>query len=89
VTALKFQAIPADTTPEAEAVQLDVYRRMTPEKKLQLIFQMNDQLRELLAAGVRLRHPDYGDKHVKLAVIRLWLGAELFSRAYPGQHIDP
>jgi hypothetical protein len=78
-----------DTTEEAARVQREVYRRMSPARRLQLIFEMNEHLRELLAAGVRHRHPDYTESQVKHAVIRLWLGPELFSKAYPGQHIVP
>jgi len=78
-----------DTTEEAARVQREVYRRMSPARRLQLIFEMNENLRELLAAGVRDRHPDYTEAQVKLAVIRLWLGRDLFTRAYPGQHIVP
>jgi hypothetical protein len=78
-----------DTTEEAARVQREVYRRMSPSRRLQLIFEMNEQLRELLAAGVRDRNPDYTEAHVKMAVIRLWLGRELFERAFPGQHIVP
>jgi hypothetical protein len=78
-----------DTTEEAARVQREVYRRMSPARRLQLIFEMNEHLRKLLAAGVRSRHPDYTEAQVKRAVIRLWLGRELFERAYPGQQIVP
>jgi hypothetical protein len=78
-----------DTTEEAARVQREVYRRMSPARRLQLIFEMNESLRELLAAGVRSRHPDYTEAQIKLAVVRLWLGRDLFERAYPGQYIEP
>jgi hypothetical protein len=78
-----------DTTEEAARVQREVYRQMSPAQRLELIFEMNLHLRELLAAGVRNRHPKYTEAEVKLAVIRLWLGPDLFSKAYPGQHIVP
>jgi hypothetical protein len=78
-----------ETILEAARVQREVYRRMSPARRLQLIFEMNEALGDLLAAGVRSRHPDYSEAQVKLAGIRLWLGPELFSRAYPGQQIVP
>ncbi len=36
-----------------------------------------------MAEGVRKRHPDYDDRQVRLAVIRLMLPEELFLKAYP------
>jgi hypothetical protein len=76
--------LPADTTTEAARVQLAVFRRMTPEKRLQLTFEMTADLRRRLAEGVRQRHPDYSDDRVRLAVIRLVLGDDLFRTVYPG-----
>ncbi len=35
--------------------------------------------------GVRQRHPEYSEEEVRLAFIRLWLGAELYRRAYPAE----
>ena len=35
------------------------------------------------------RHPDYDDEMVRLALIRLWLGPELFRRIHPAVEIDP
>lgn len=75
--------IPADTTEEAARVQFAVYRRMAPEKRLELAFQMTADLRRRLAEGVRQRHPEYGARQVQRAVIRLTLGEELFRAVYP------
>jgi hypothetical protein len=80
---------PADTTPEAAAVQLEAYRRMTPVQRLRIAFEMADSLRRLSAAGVRSRHPEYTEEQVRLAVIRLSLGEELFRKAYPGVDVRP
>jgi hypothetical protein len=84
---MSLQFVPADTTPEAARVQLEIFRRMPPEKRLKLAFQMSDSLRELVASGVRGRHPDYTEEQVRLAVIRLTLGDKLFRQVYPGQDI--
>lgn len=78
-----FPWIAADTTEEAARVQAAVFRRMTPEKRLELAFQMTSDLRRRLAEGVRQRHPDYSEDLVRLAVIRLTLGDDLFRKVYP------
>jgi hypothetical protein len=84
---MNFEVIPADTTPEAARIQREIYRRMSPSRRLELALQMSDFVRGVVAAGVRSRHPDYTDDQVRLAVIRLTLGKELFDKAYPGVHV--
>jgi len=74
-----------DTAPGADAVQLEVYRRMAPEARLRAALELTAMSRELLVAGVRGRHPEYDEDQVRLAAIRLWLGAELFRAAYPDE----
>ena len=79
-----FEVIPADTTPEAWWVQVEIFRRMTPGRRLELAIEMSDNLRKIVAAGVRSRHPDYTEEQVRLAVNRLYLGEKLFRKAFPG-----
>jgi hypothetical protein len=76
--------IAADTSEDAARVQGEVFRRMAPEKRLELAFQMTADLRRRLADGIRQRHPAYNERQVHLAVIRLTLGEELFRIVYPG-----
>jgi hypothetical protein len=84
---MNLEIIPADTTPEAWAVLVNIYRRMSPGRRLELVCEMSDSLRRLVADGVRHRHPDYTEDQVRLAVIRLWLGEDLFRQGYPGVDI--
>lgn len=76
--------VPRDTSVEAFRMQLEIYRRMPPEKRLELALQWSEQVRELGRAGIRLRHPAYSDEEVRLASIRMQLGDELFRSVYPG-----
>ena len=73
-----------DTSPEAASVQLDAYRRMSPAARLRVGLELTAVSRRLLADGVRRRHPEYSDEQVRLAFLRLWLGADLFRAAYAG-----
>jgi len=61
---------------------MEIYRRMSGRKRLELAFQMGNSLRRLSAEGVRSRHPEYTAEQVKLAVIRLTLGDVLFRQVY-------
>ncbi len=81
--------LPADTSLEAIRVQHAIYRRMPPEQRLRLACQMSDSIRVVAADGVRARHPDYNQRQVQLAVIRMTLGEELFRRVYPEEDVAP
>ena len=81
---LNVELIPADTTPEAFRAQVEIWRRLSPTRRLEMACRMTDSLRELVKAGVRNRHPEYDERLVKLAMIRLFLGDELFHKVYPG-----
>ena len=71
-----------DTTPEAEAVQIEIYRRMTPKQKLAIIEELNRQARELVVEGLRLRHPDAGPEEQFRRLMDLTLGEELAERVF-------
>jgi hypothetical protein len=81
--------LPSDTSLEAIRVQHAIYRRMPPEQRLRLACQMSDSARALAADGVRARHPEYSERQVQLAVIRMMLGNELFRRVYSGLDVAP
>src|SRR5205085_5101549 len=85
----RMSSLSLDTSLEAARIQHQVYRNMPPEKRLDMACQMSDAVRSLSAAGVRARHPEYTDREVELAVIRLCLGETLFRLAYPDQDVVP
>jgi hypothetical protein len=72
----------SDTSPEARRVLHDLYRRMSPARKFQLILDTYEMGRQLAMAGLRMRHPDAS----KDQLWRLWaqqhLGRELFEKVY-------
>jgi hypothetical protein len=72
-----------DTESDAEAVQLDIYRRMTPARRVALGIQMSLDARATVLAGIRARHPDYDDATARWALFRLLIGDALFVRAWP------
>jgi hypothetical protein len=76
-------AHPLDTSPEAHGVQLEVYRRMSPEARLRVGLELTELSRRLLRDGVCLRHPEYSEEQLRAAFLRLWLGDDLFRAAYP------
>lgn len=75
---------PLDTTDEAWAIQLEIYRHMPPAERLRIGLELSAMSRRLLRDGIRRRHPEYTDREVELATIRALLPRELFHAAYPG-----
>lgn len=45
-----------------------------------MAFEMSDNLRHVVEAGVRHRHPDFDEEKVKLEVLRLMIGDELYKQ---------
>jgi len=73
-----MDAIPADTTVDAARKQFEILRRLGPEVRLKMAFELSDNLRSLVEAGVRLRHGDFDEQRVQQEVLRLMIGDELF-----------
>ena len=72
-----------DTSAEAHAVQLRVYARMGPERRVELAFEMSQQAREIAIDGVCERNPGWSRRTAREFVLRRVLGPELFDAAWP------
>jgi hypothetical protein len=73
---------PADTTPEAWKVFLEIQRRMTPGEKIRRVFELRDLARRLMNEELRRRHPEADEREILLRAARQTLGPELCRRAY-------
>jgi hypothetical protein len=73
---------PADTSPEAWEVYLDIQRRMTPEEKVARVFEWSELVRQFAEAGLRRQYPTAGEPEILLRYARRTIGPELFRRAY-------
>lgn len=74
---------PHDTSEDAHRAQIEVYRRMSPQARLRVGFELSAFGRQLLKDGIRSRHPEYTEHEAEMATRRVWLGPELFHQAYP------
>lgn len=80
----------SDTSEDAQRVLAEVFRRMSPAQKLEMVEEMSNNARELAPCGIRARHPEYGPDAVEHALHRLLLGDELADRAWPEfKHLRP
>jgi len=75
----------SDTSPEARRVQYDLYRRMSPARKFQLIFDTYEMGKQLAMAGLRMRHPEATKEELWRLWARQHLGDELYEEVY-GTH---
>ena len=73
---------PADTTPEAWKVFLDIQRRMTPGEKIRRVLELRDLARHLMNEELRRRHPEAHEREIFLRFARQTLGEELFRKVY-------
>jgi len=65
-------AVPiTDTTPSAQAVQLQVQRAMSGEQRLLMAFEMSMFARELASERIRREHPEWPETQVARELIRL------------------
>jgi hypothetical protein len=56
-------------TPEnAEAVQFEMWRRLSLEARLRFVAAMIDDGFNLVAASIRAEHPEYGPEEVRSAL---------------------
>jgi len=78
---------PFDTSPEAYEVQLEGYRKMSPGRKLELVFEMSEMARSLMRSGIRMRHPEYSEDQIKRVMVRLMHGDEIARRMFPGEEL--
>ena len=79
-----MNGIPADTTLEAARKEFEILRSLGPEVRAKMALEMSDNLRHIVEAGVRDRHPDFDQKKIKLEVLRLMVGDKLYRQMLKG-----
>jgi len=52
------ETVLSDTSPEAAAIQQEIFRRMTAAARLRLALEMSESMRNVALAGLRSRRPD-------------------------------
>jgi len=71
-----------DTDPCAERIQIELLRKASPARKLELLAQMNETVRALALSGLKQRHPQASEAELRRRLADLLLGAELAQRVY-------
>jgi hypothetical protein len=76
-------ALSRDTSRQAEDMQVDLWRGMSPLSKVQAVSALTRSVLQLSLTGIRQRFPEATDSECKIRLARLTLGPELAERVYP------
>lgn len=72
----------ADTTPEAEEVLIKLLRDAPPSRKIEMVCELNQMVRQLTIAGLRERHPNADEEEIRRRLADMLLGKELAEEVY-------
>jgi hypothetical protein len=72
----------SDTSPEAEAVLIELLRTAPPWRKLQMMNRLNASLRTLALSRLRQRHPQASAAELRCRLADMRLGSELAAQIY-------
>ena len=72
-----------DTSPDIERLQVEGWRRMSPEQKAAIVSGLTQAAFDLACAGVRQRHPHASPREQFLRLAVITLGSDLARRAFP------
>lgn len=79
-----------DTDVDSHRTQLEVLRRLGPQRRLDVALRMSDDARTVAMEGIAARHPDYSALQVRWVLFRKLLGDDLFRAAYPdAEELEP
>lgn len=77
-----MRTLAEDTDPKAERVLIELFRKASPTRKIEMVLQANRTSRLLALAGLRERHPHDSPSRLRRRLADLWLGPDLAAKAY-------
>lgn len=83
-----FKMLSRDTDKESVLQQFAVLKRMGNAGRAAMTFELSDNLRSIVVAGIRQRHPEYSQEQITQAWFSLVLDRELFCKAFPDSEVS-
>jgi hypothetical protein len=77
-----MRTLAEDTSPEAERVIVELLRRASPARKVEMIVSANRASQELALCGLKMRFPNEPPARLRRRLASLWLGDELAEKGY-------
>lgn len=59
---------------------------MTPAERIEVAAVMFDDGIQMVESGIRARHPDYNERQIRQASLRLRLGRDVYERVWPDEN---
>lgn len=75
-----------DTSPEAEAVLIELLRQAPSWRKLKMVGDLNATVKQFALSGIRERHPDASEEEVRRHLADILLGEALAAKVYGEWH---
>lgn len=78
-----------DTSEDAERLQFEIWRAMSPREKAEIISRLCISVRELALAGLQVRHPSANEEELQMRLFAMTLDRETMLAAYgwdPASH---
>ena len=72
----------SDTSPEAEAVLIELLRKTPSWRKMQMVGELNKAVKQLALTGIKERNPNASEKEIKRHWADIALGEELAAKVY-------
>jgi len=72
--------ISPDTTPDAHRRQIEILRKIPPEKRALIAFELSDNVRQNAIAGIRKLYPGFTETRIRRELLRRMVGDELFQK---------
>ncbi len=76
----------SDTPAEVLEIQYAIYRKMSPAKKFRIVCDAYRFGQSLAMAGIKMRHPNAGEKEVWHLWAKQHLGEDLYNKVYGGKN---
>ena len=72
--------ISPDTTPDAHRKQIEILRKMSPERRALISFELSDNVRQNAIAGIKKLHPNFTQTQIRRELLRRMVPDELFQK---------
>jgi hypothetical protein len=72
--------IPRDTTLDAHRKQMEILKKLSPEKRALISFELSDNVRQIAMDGIRKQHPEFTETQVRRELLRRIVGDELYQK---------
>ncbi len=83
-----MSSLSRDTTDEAAEVQRAIWRAMPREQRFRQALEFSSMIRAIGMSGARIRHPEYDERQLKLAWLRMSMGDAAFEQLFSGENVQ-